>query len=314
MARARNLKPGFFKDAKVVACSFQARLLFQGLWCMADYMGRIKYVPIEAKMEIFPADDVDVPACMSELEKNGLIEIYADRSGAALVQVKNFTKHQNPHINEKQGKDKKPLPCLPGPQECKADESSEKPFAEQEVINAIKVLSEYYESDPADSLNLIPDSLKFSSEIPGDEAPPSDHKYTDDDMAFAQGMYKMILKSAPKTKKPNFDKWADCIRLMRERDELTHSEIAAVFRFANQDEFWKSIILNPSNLREKFAQLDAKMRSMPNEKRNGNTADRFQIDHEDTSWYAGEGSCDSGTGESDIPGITDDLHGLETSH
>ena len=91
MARARNLKPGFFRDAKVVSCSFQARLLFQGLWCMADYMGRLKYSPMEVKMEIFPADDVDVPACMEELSNTGLIEMYHDCSGAALVQVVNFT-------------------------------------------------------------------------------------------------------------------------------------------------------------------------------------------------------------------------------
>ena len=87
MARARNIKPGFFKDAKVVACSFEARLLFQGLWCLADYTGRLKYVPIELKMEVFPADSVDIEKCMTELSNVGLIEIYYDHSGSALVQV-----------------------------------------------------------------------------------------------------------------------------------------------------------------------------------------------------------------------------------
>jgi hypothetical protein len=125
-------------------------------------MGRLKYIPIEVKMELFPADSVDVEVCMAELHQNGLIEIYTDHSGAALVQVLNFTKHQNPHVNERIGKDKKPLPCLPSAAELdkpKAVETEEKPSIEQRVKAALVVLSEYSESDPADSLDLIPYSL-----------------------------------------------------------------------------------------------------------------------------------------------------------
>jgi len=164
MARSRNIKPGFFKDAKVVRCSFEARLLFQGLWCIADYMGRLKYEPLEIKMEVFPADNVDIDKLMSELTENKLIEAYSDNSGTALVQVTNFTRHQNPHINEKVGKDKKPAPCLPGPHECKPvepEKTEEKPDKIQQLKDAIGLVSEYYQSDPADSLLLIPDSLKL---------------------------------------------------------------------------------------------------------------------------------------------------------
>ena len=179
MARARNLKPGFFRDAKVVSCSFQARILFQGLWCMADYMGRLKYNPMEVKMEIFPADDVDVPACMEELNSTGLITMYHDCSGAALVQVTNFTKHQNPHVNERQDRNKNPIPCLPGPDEVAGsddEEGEEKPTVEQRVRDALVVLREYSESDPADSLNLIPDSpfpLPDSGSPRTDPPPPA---------------------------------------------------------------------------------------------------------------------------------------------
>lgn len=180
MPRARNLKPGFFKDAKVVACSFPARLLFEGLWCLADYKGRLKYVPIEIKMELFPADDVDVESLIGELTDQGLIQIYRDHSGSALVQVTNFELHQNPHQNERFGKDKKPLPCLPGPDECLPDESTEKSHTKQEVEDALRVLREYSESNPADSLLLIPDSCTSTEGVspdgdsPGDESPDSE--------------------------------------------------------------------------------------------------------------------------------------------
>jgi len=178
MARARNLKPGFFKDAKIVGCSFEARLLFQGLWCMADYKGRLKYVPLEMKMEVFPADNVDVEKCCNELKESGLISIYQDRSGSTLVQVQNFEKHQNPHINERKDKAGNWMPALPGPEDCKRtdpENEGKKETTEQRVKEAIRVLQEYSESDPADSLLLIPDSLFPSKEhVPpsGDTYPP----------------------------------------------------------------------------------------------------------------------------------------------
>ena len=165
--RSRNIKPAFFKDSKVVACSFEARLLFQGLWCMADYMGRLKYDALEIKMEVFPADSVDIDAKMQELSENKLIEIYTEHSGTTLVQVSNFTRHQNPHINEKQDKDKNPMPCLPSVEECKQPEKEdepEKPDIEQQVKDALVLVREYYQSDPADSLLLIPDSCSLIPE------------------------------------------------------------------------------------------------------------------------------------------------------
>lgn len=157
-----------------MACSFPARLLFEGLWCLADYTGRLKYVPIEIKMELFPADDVDVESLMGELADQGLIQIYRDHSGSALVQVTNFALHQNPHQNERFGKDKKPLPCLPSPEECECAEEAEKGHTKQEVEYALRVLREYSESNPADSLFLIPDSCTSTDGVSPDGDPLGD--------------------------------------------------------------------------------------------------------------------------------------------
>lgn len=88
--RSRNIKHSFFRDAKVVSVSFEARLLFLGLWGLADYKGRLVYIPIELKMEIFPADNVDIEKSMEELRASKLIDIYHDHSGSAIVQVVNF--------------------------------------------------------------------------------------------------------------------------------------------------------------------------------------------------------------------------------
>lgn len=86
-------------------------------------------------------------------------------------------------------------------------------------------------------------------------------KSSTDHMLFAEGMYSSILKVAPKTKKPNFVKWADDIRLMNENDKCALSEMANVFRWVKQDEFWKTNILSPSKFRKQYSVLHAKWRS-----------------------------------------------------
>ena len=57
MARARNIKPGFFRNSDLVELPMDARLLFIGLWTLADRMGRLEDRPKQIKMEIFPAEE-----------------------------------------------------------------------------------------------------------------------------------------------------------------------------------------------------------------------------------------------------------------
>jgi len=100
MARARNIKPGFFHNADLVELPFEARLLFIGLWTLADRAGRLEDRPRQIKMALFPADAVDVEACLDGLQRWGFVKRY-EVGGKRLIQVVNFTKHQNPHRDEK---------------------------------------------------------------------------------------------------------------------------------------------------------------------------------------------------------------------
>ena len=59
MARARNIKPGFFRNADLAELPIEARLLFIGLWTIADREGRMEDRPKQIKMELFPADSLD---------------------------------------------------------------------------------------------------------------------------------------------------------------------------------------------------------------------------------------------------------------
>jgi hypothetical protein len=98
--RARNIKPGFFKDGKITQLQYEHRLLFIGLWCISDRDGYFRNEPREIKSEIFPDQPVDVEAGMEALEASGLIELYSF-DAQDYGHVINFNKHQNPHINEK---------------------------------------------------------------------------------------------------------------------------------------------------------------------------------------------------------------------
>jgi hypothetical protein len=68
MARIRSKRPEFYTSGSVARCSIHARYLFEGLWTFMDDSGVHPADALQAKMEIFPADD------FSEKQINGWIQ------------------------------------------------------------------------------------------------------------------------------------------------------------------------------------------------------------------------------------------------
>lgn len=99
MARARNIKPGFFTNDELGELSPLARLAFIGLWSQADFNGNMKCKPKRLKVEILPYDNVDFADLISELEAAGFILVYTVKN-ERFLHVVNFRKHQRPHKNE----------------------------------------------------------------------------------------------------------------------------------------------------------------------------------------------------------------------
>lgn len=98
--RIRYLKPDFFTDEDVVACSPLARLAWEGLWCVADRDGRLDDKPTSLKLKILPADNCDFCSLLDELAAHGLIIRY--KSGdLSLIEIPGFARHQKPHKDEK---------------------------------------------------------------------------------------------------------------------------------------------------------------------------------------------------------------------
>lgn len=157
MARARNIKPGFFKNDQLVELAFEYRLLFAGLWTLADREGYLEDRPKRIKMEVFPGDNVDIERGLEALAGCGLIQRYMVGE-SRYIHICKFLEHQNPHHKEapstipkpeaSPGRDQGKPGARPGPAPTKASD------------------------DPADSGFLIPDSLKTPmSGKPDPEAP-----------------------------------------------------------------------------------------------------------------------------------------------
>lgn len=114
-------------------------------------------------------------------------------------------------------------------------------------------------------------------------SPKGDKWGTDDDLKAAQWIFQLITRISPSAKTPNWSGWANDIRLMREQDSRTHSDICQMFQFANRDSFWKSNILSPAKLREKWTQLEAKR----NTQGQGKPSGRPHLDFDNTDWAEG---------------------------
>jgi hypothetical protein len=106
--RARNLKPGFFKNEELADISMSGRLLFAGMWCLADRRGRLDDRPKKIKAELFPYDSINIEPLLNSLHKKRFIIRYAI-NGEKYIQIRTFEKHQNPHCREPESTI--PAPC-----------------------------------------------------------------------------------------------------------------------------------------------------------------------------------------------------------
>jgi hypothetical protein len=162
MARSRNIKPGFFANEDLAECDPLARILFTGLWCIADRAGRLEDRPKRIRAEVLPYDACDADQLLAQLEKHGFILRYV-ADGNPYIQVLNFEKHQNPHVKE--AKSTIPAPASNGDE---TDAHGDSTVQEQCSTGAsTEPAPDEHSINPADS--LIPDSLIPDSGFPGGE-------------------------------------------------------------------------------------------------------------------------------------------------
>jgi hypothetical protein len=153
--RARNLKPGFFKNEDLASLDALARLLFEGLWCLSDREGRLQDRPLRIKAEVLPYESCDCDALLAQLTDKGFIRRY-EADGRRCIEVVNFKEHQKPHPHE-------PETELPAPP--------------QDVLNHDKSLHDTrclsYSSSSLNASSLNAECLKLPTEACTEPAEPA---------------------------------------------------------------------------------------------------------------------------------------------
>jgi hypothetical protein len=100
MARTRLLSPEFFLDDKLASLPPLNRILFAGLWCLADRAGRLTDNPKKIKIQLLPYDQIDIEEALNLLASQRLIHRYVSGEQPC-IQIVNFGRYQHPHHTEK---------------------------------------------------------------------------------------------------------------------------------------------------------------------------------------------------------------------
>jgi len=187
MARARNIKPGLFKNELLGVADPHLTILFTGLWCLADREGRLEDRPLRIKAEIFPyRENTDVNGYLTELSRLDFIQRYTV-GGIAYIQICNFKKHQAPHNTEK-------------PSDIPDSSKKDEPIQHDESLTVKQPLNigELTEAKRPDS--LIPDSLIPDSRL-------SDSLITDLKTFTASPAAKAVSVKAGKPESKTSETW-----------------------------------------------------------------------------------------------------------
>lgn len=218
MARARNIKPGFYLNDLLAEVEPLGRILFSGLWTIADRSGRLEDRPKKIKVAVLPYDNCDVDKLLNELAKRDFIIRY-EVDGVRYIQIVNFNKHQNPHKNESPS-------SIPAPDMHSAS-----------IVQAPKE----HTTNPADSLNPITDSLNPIDNVgqePDNASPPDKIPYKEIVTCLNQVCGTSFRHTSKTTKDHIKARWKEGFRLSdfetvinkKARDWLTDPEMVQYLR------------------------------------------------------------------------------------
>jgi len=99
MPRIRSIKPEFFLDEELAEMEPLCRILFVGLWCLADREGRLEDRPARIRASVLPYDQADVDAMLHQLHLKGFITRYLIGK-KRYIEISSFLRHQRPHYKE----------------------------------------------------------------------------------------------------------------------------------------------------------------------------------------------------------------------
>lgn len=263
MARTRQIKPGFFLNTELSNIDATGRLLFIGLWTLADRDGRFEINPKKLKAQIFPYDEhltsTVLIRYLHQLSTLGFLIVYK-MDNKIYGEVQNFAKHQHCH------KDEKPLD-FPSPDRCEV------------IVDVELTISHHCSTVPAPCqhhADTVPIRLLSSNSNPNTsnnnlKAP---RVFDDAVVDLSELLRDKILENNPQIKHPKvrgeswFDRTCEDINRAIHIDKRTPEQLRIMISWCQNDNIpdsngfcWANNILSGAKLREKYDKMLMKVRS-----------------------------------------------------
>ncbi|HGY5195250.1 TPA: replication protein [Raoultella ornithinolytica] len=154
---------------------------------------------------------------------------------------------------------------------------------QQYINNNNKRSSSSRNSDESQNEKTIRFLSRHPEAVNGIYTPAGKSWGTADDLKAAHWIFDKVTIVNASLSSPNWVEWANTIRLMRLQDNRSHYEICELFKWANEDEFWKTNILSPSSLRKQWDQLATKRLRSPSPSKTKSGASAL----DNTDWING---------------------------
>ncbi len=249
-----------------------AALLWPWLLTTFDDWGRAEANARRLKAQVFPAisslTSETIEDALAMFQAVGLIRLYEmDRKRYMAIPQDKWYKYQT-HMNRKdrrQGKDKMksdfPAPPDDTPTDPHGDARGLMGTQRGPIPSPSPSPSPLRDKDPSSH----PDgATKESKPKPG--ATRADFAEDSVEMHLAKHLRQRILENLPTAKVPvdnQIQSWCRQFDLMLRVDNRDPPEVEAVIDWCQGDPFWRSNILSPKKLREKYDQLALKRKKPP---------------------------------------------------
>lgn len=286
MPRIRSIKPEFWADEKLAeAVSRDGRLLYIGLWNLADEHARLRGSARYIKGQLFPYDDdltvSRVDALIDELTAVRKVWRYLCPDGDAYLYLPNLARHQRLEAAKVASR-------LPDPPEkfpssglknaaspLQGDGSDHAPdsnvmSSQNQQVKTLLTTGADESARGADNLPLLyvagsmehgTGSMYVSAKSgldgndPVDAAQPRDTTPARHDIELiCRTLADAVHENTGK--RPAYGKrWRDAARLMLDKDQIPIADILGAIKWSANHEFWRSVVLSVPKLREKYQQL-----------------------------------------------------------
>jgi hypothetical protein len=258
MARIRNLKPEFWTDGNIVQLSFAARLFYQGTWnfALCD-RGHLPDDPMELKLKILPADDVDPAALVEELVTFGRLVRGTAPDGRRYLRIARLADHNKvdprwsprcPYCAAESGSSSESRPASPKLPDTPASHTEPPRNSPQEGKGREGKVGE-------GKKDISPELAPRDPDLSQSDRPEIDR--------ICRHLADRMVENG--CKRPTItQKWRDAARLMLDRDKRTEEQIHAAIDWCQSDSFWRGNILSLPKLRDKYDQLSMAARRPSN--------------------------------------------------